>query len=91
MPNGHGGARPGAGRKPTTVKLEHADAATALLTAAVYELAIGQSSVELSMDSKGTIRPTVKVYGRDARSADKMARELFDGLVKDYCKPADGK
>lgn len=76
-----GGAREGAGRPK---KLVPTDAAAALLTAAVYELSIGQSSVELAMDSKGAVKPAVKVYHRSARMAAKMARSIFDELVTQY-------
>jgi len=58
-----------------------------LLTAAVYELSIGQSSVELAMDSKGAAKPSVKVYGRSARTAARMAQSIFDELVAKYCPP----
>ena len=76
-----GGARVGAGRPK---KLVPNDAAAALLTAAVYELSIGQSSVELAMDSKGAVKPSVKVYHRSARTASRMAVAIFDELVTKY-------
>jgi len=78
----HGGAREGAGRRPK--KLTPADASAALLTAAVYELSIGQSSVELAMDSKGAVKPTVKAYAKTARAASRTAQAVFDELVKKY-------
>lgn len=83
-----GGTRVGAGRPK---KLVPDDAAAALLTAAVYELSIGQSSVKLTMDSKGAAKPEVHCYARTARSASKMAQAIFDELVTKYCPaPKEG-
>lgn len=79
-----GGTREGAGRPK---KLTPTDASAALLTAAVYELSIGQSSVELSMNSKGSAQPSVKVYHKSARTASRMAQALFDELIVKYCPP----
>ena len=76
-----GGVRPGAGRPK---KRAPDDAAAALLTAAVYELSIGQSSVELAMDSKGAVKPTVKAYAKTARMASQTAQKVFDELVTKY-------
>jgi len=76
-----GGARVGAGRPK---KLVPDDAAAALLTAAVYELSIGQSSVELAMGAKGEVRPTVKAYAKTARAASLTAQKVFDELVTKY-------
>lgn len=81
---GSGGTRVGAGRPK---KVSPADASASLLTAAVYELSIGQSSVELSMNSKGSAQPSVKVYHKSARTASKMAQALFDELIVKYCPP----
>lgn len=40
-----------------------------------------QSSVEISMDSKGTPRPTVKVYDADADQALETALRLYKSAV----------
>lgn len=79
---GTGGSRPGAGRPK---KLTPKDASAALLTAAVYELSIGQSSVKLTMASKGEARPEVHCYAKTARQASKTAQLIFDELVIKYC------
>jgi len=81
-----GGARVGAGRPK---KLVPNDAAAALLTAAVYELSIGQSSVKLTLDSKGTAKPEVHCYAKTARQASRTAQAIFDELLKKYCPPAE--
>lgn len=81
-----GGAREGAGRPR---KLKPDDAAAALLTAAVYELSIGQSSVKLTLDSKGTAKPEVHCYAKTARSASRTAQAIFDELLKKYCPAAE--
>jgi hypothetical protein len=58
--------------------------------AAIYEL-VGQSSVALTLDSKGAIKPDVKVYHRDAHEASRLAQELFDEqLLKYVFKPVAG-
>lgn len=81
---GTGGARVGAGRPK---KLTPADASAALLTAAVYELSIGQSSVKLTLDSKSQVKPEVHVFHKSVRTASKMARAIFDELITAYCTP----
>ncbi len=69
-------------------KLAATDAAAALLSAAVYELQVGQSSVKLTIDSKGSAKPEVHCYAKTARAASKMAQSIFDELVLKYCAPA---
>lgn len=83
-----GGAREGAGRPK---KLAPDDAAAALLTAAVYELSIGQSSVKLTMDSKGAVKPEVHVFARTARTASATAQKIFDDLMCKYAAPEEGE
>lgn len=57
---------------------------------AVFELASGASSVELTLDSKGAAKPSVKVYHRDPAEVSRIAEELFDGLICKYVQvPAD--
>jgi len=80
-----GGAREGAGRPK---KLTPADASAALLTAAVYELSIGQTSVKLAMTAAGP-RPEVHCYAKTARTASRMAQVIFDELLSKYCKPEE--
>jgi hypothetical protein len=76
-----GGAREGAGRPKKT------DTAP---IAALFELAIGQSSVELALDSKGQVKPSVHVYHRDPQEAARLAQEQFDALIMKYvAQPAD--
>jgi len=87
MTQTHGGAREGAGRKPK--KLTPADASAALLTAAVYELSIGQSSVTLTLDSKSQIKPSVTAYAKTARSASATAQKVFDELLEKYTPKAE--
>jgi hypothetical protein len=80
---------PGAVRKPAKLKLTEARDVVAA-AAAIYEL-VGQSSVELGLDSKGQIKPSVKVYHRDPKMAAKMAQELFDEQLDKYVfKPVAG-
>lgn len=56
----------------------------------VFELAIGQSSVELTIDSKGLVKPGVKVYHRDPDEAFRVAQEIFDAAVIKYVQgPAE--
>ena len=81
-----GGVREGAGRPK---KLQPNDAAAALLTAAVYELSIGQSSVKLTLDSKSQVKPEVHAYAKTARAASKTAQAIFDELLKKYCPAAE--
>ncbi len=81
---GQGGAREGAGRPK---KLTPADASAALLTAAVYELSIGQSSVKLTLDSKGAVKPEVHCFAKTARTASRTAQTIFDELLKKYAPP----
>jgi len=83
---GTGGARKGAGRPR---KLTPADASAALLTAAVYELSIGQSSVKLTLDSKSQVKPEVHAYAKTARSASATAQKVFDELLRKYCPAAE--
>jgi hypothetical protein len=83
---GNGGKRVGAGRPK---KLTPTDASAALLTAAVYELSIGQSSVEIALNSKGAAQPSVKVYHKSSRTASRMAQAIFDDLLKKYCALPD--
>lgn len=82
--SGRGGPREGAGRPK---KLSPADASAALLTAAVYELSIGQSSVKLTLDSKSQVKPEVHAYAKTARAASKAAQAVFDELLKKYAPP----
>lgn len=81
-----GGAREGAGRPK---KRTPADASAALLTAAVYELSIGQSSVTLTLDSKSQIKPSVTAYAKTARSASATAQKVFDELLEKYTPKAE--
>src|SRR5690349_11519620 len=79
-PNGHGGARPGAGRKPKTTTEERL---TDALTAALHT-AIGQSSVELTLDSKQQVKPTVSAYHPEVSKAGQLAEAEFDRLMAKY-------
>jgi hypothetical protein len=78
-------------RNPPKDKLKLAEARDVVAAAAaIYEL-VGQSSVELALDSKGAIKPSVKVYHRDAHEAARLAQELFDEqLLKYVFKPVAG-
>jgi hypothetical protein len=40
--------------------------------------------VELTVDSKGKVKPTVKVYDEDIQVASKKAQEVMDNLLKKY-------
>ena len=40
--------------------------------------------VELTVDSKGKVKPTVKVYNDDIEVASKKAQEIMDELLKKY-------
>ena len=51
---------------------------------AVFELTTGQSSVELTVDSKGQVKPGVKVYHRDPAEASRIAQDLFDAQILKY-------
>jgi hypothetical protein len=82
MANGHGGARPGAGRKPKEKTETQA-------VAALFEVAIGQSSVKLELDSKGAVKPSVSAYHRDIAEAGKLAEAEFDRLIAKYVRPVD--
>jgi hypothetical protein len=42
------------------------------------------SSVELTVDSKAIVKPTVKVYSLDAAAACEQAQTLFDDLIIKY-------
>lgn len=42
------------------------------------------SSVELTVDSKAVVKPTVKIYDLDAAAACEMAEDLFDDLIIKY-------
>lgn len=44
----------------------------------------GVSSVELTVDSKGVVKPTVKVYDQDPDVASAKAQEIFDENVGKY-------
>jgi len=56
----------------------------------IFELAIGQSSVELGIDSKGLVKPEVKIYHRDPDEAFRIAQEIFDAAILKYVQaPAD--
>lgn len=56
----------------------------------IFELAIGQSSIELTVDSKGLVKPAVKIYHRDAGEAMRLAQEHFDALILKYVQtPAE--
>ncbi len=79
MANGHGGARPGAGRKP-----RREQAVVDALAATLIEMAIGQSNVSLELDSKSQVKPSVSVYGKDVASAGKTAEAEFDRLMAKY-------
>jgi hypothetical protein len=74
-----GGARVGAGRpkKPIEAKV-----AAALGT--LVEMAIGQSSVSLELDSKGAAKPCVSVYHPDVRAAGRICEAEFDRLMGKY-------
>jgi hypothetical protein len=82
MANGHGGARPGAGRKPKAEKTE------TQAVAALFEVAIGQSSVKLAIDSKNQVKPEVHVYHKDPREAARLAEAEFDRLIVKYTQAA---
>jgi phosphoribosyl-dephospho-CoA transferase len=43
-----------------------------------------QNSVELTIDSKGNVKPTVKVYDISIDNASKKAQEILDELTIKY-------
>ncbi len=76
-----GGARPGAGRpKKAPAAAEKVAAAIGTLV----EMAIGQSSVSLELDSKGTAKPAVHTFHPDVRSAGRICEAEFDRLMEKY-------
>ena len=46
-----------------------------------------QSSIEISISTKGVYTWTVKVYGHDPDAAYEQARQLSDQLEHDYGRP----
>lgn len=40
--------------------------------------------VELSVDSKGKVKPTVKVYANTIEEASKKATQIMDALLEKY-------
>ncbi len=75
-----GGARPGAGRPKKPAAVEKVAAALGTLV----EMAIGQSSVSLELDSKSAVKPQVSVYHPDVRSAGRICEAEFDRLMDKY-------
>lgn len=55
-----------------------------LVTAEVTTSTEGNSSVEITVDSKGNIKPTVKVYNDDAEAAKKEAVLLWNQLKDQF-------
>ncbi len=55
-----------------------------LQTATLLEVAIGQSSVKLELDSKGQVKPTVHVYHRSPKKAAATAEAEMDRLLLKY-------
>ena len=43
-----------------------------------------QDSVELSVDAKGNVKPSVKCYDKDINEASKRAQETLDVLLAKY-------
>lgn len=78
MPSG--GARAGAGRPKKPAAAERV--ATALGT--LVEMAIGQSSVTLELDSKNQVKPGVSAYHPDVRAAGRICEAEFDRLMDKY-------
>ena len=67
-------------RKPAAV----ADALSTLL-----QMATGQSSVQLELDSKQQVKPTVNAYHKSVHKAGTLAQAEFDRLMDAYYpKPA---
>ena len=47
-----------------------------------------RSSVEITVDSKAVVKPTVKVYSDDPDEAAEKAQEIFDSLIIKYAPSA---
>lgn len=73
-----GGARPGAGRPRKT------EQQLAQTIGSLVEMAIGQSSVQLELDSKQQVKPTVSAYHPDVNKAGKLCEAEFDRLMAKY-------
>ena len=50
-----------------------------------------RSSVEITVDSKGVVKPTVKCYSTDPDEAAEIAQRIFDDLVIKYGPSAEAK
>ena len=82
-----GGARQGAGRPTRKPKAD--PTATAEALGRLLELAAGQSSVQLELDSKQQVKSTVDAHHRNVHTAGTLAQAEFDRLMAVYYpKPA---